>query len=605
MNKTLQTRIKNKYDTEENWTTNNPVLLSGEVAYSIVDGVQKYKVGDGTSKYNSLPFVEDIENCTVIREWNGSTPTLENDKYKFVPNDLLEYEPKEPQWHDDGNIYIYLDFSLCIPGQSTEIWLNMRQSTSNSLTIDWGDGSTPENSGPADAGYDYFYARANHHVYNATTQKKFQIKMTVRTRNYIGFGYNTIGPVQGAIEAVYAVELGSNMVYHDYQGGSGLNVSRGTITTMGGLRYVFVQQGVSWTGIRNCPKLKLIRNPHNVKIVKSDWAGAFQNLNCLNNFTISSVANGAPNTLYATFQNTGLMSIDMEVINLSGCKDMAYTFSGAANLCGVKAGTCNTSAVSTMQGMFYNTTSLNYLDLMEWDVSSVTTMASMFQNSRLPKFRAPNWSISNVTSTASMFNGSSVAGIDMTNWDWSSVKTCANMFQNASWLTKISADMSTTSAVSSFGYTFAGCSRLMDIDIPINTSAAVNVDYMFNGCTNATRLPDTLDFQSVTAANNMRNIFTNMSRLSAYPTHLYGPNKSFSYSIAFSQSTAISDFDSFAKFDGNGNITGGLVYNINDVTNASYTRTLTIPTQTKNHFSTARRTTIANAFTSKGWTLAW
>ena len=30
--KTLNTRIKLKYDSYENWSTNNPVLLAGEVA---------------------------------------------------------------------------------------------------------------------------------------------------------------------------------------------------------------------------------------------------------------------------------------------------------------------------------------------------------------------------------------------------------------------------------------------------------------------------------------------------------------------------------------------------------------------------------------------
>ena len=35
-NKTLNTRISLKYDTYENWSTNNPVLLSGEVAIATV-----------------------------------------------------------------------------------------------------------------------------------------------------------------------------------------------------------------------------------------------------------------------------------------------------------------------------------------------------------------------------------------------------------------------------------------------------------------------------------------------------------------------------------------------------------------------------------------
>ena len=67
--KTLQTRIQLKYDTYANWTTNNPVLKSGEVAVAtIISGNTQevnsvavpqvlLKVGNGTSSYNDLPFV--------------------------------------------------------------------------------------------------------------------------------------------------------------------------------------------------------------------------------------------------------------------------------------------------------------------------------------------------------------------------------------------------------------------------------------------------------------------------------------------------------------------------------------------------------------------
>lgn len=63
--KKLQTRIKLKYDTLANWTSNNPVLLKGEVAFVEVptgstEATQPpaimFKVGDGTSAFNSLQW---------------------------------------------------------------------------------------------------------------------------------------------------------------------------------------------------------------------------------------------------------------------------------------------------------------------------------------------------------------------------------------------------------------------------------------------------------------------------------------------------------------------------------------------------------------------
>lgn len=67
--KQLNVRVQLKYDTYANWTTNNPVLKAGEMAIatiasgntqevnSVTPPQVLIKVGDGSSHYNSLPFV--------------------------------------------------------------------------------------------------------------------------------------------------------------------------------------------------------------------------------------------------------------------------------------------------------------------------------------------------------------------------------------------------------------------------------------------------------------------------------------------------------------------------------------------------------------------
>lgn len=52
-------RIRHKYDTESNWTSRNPVLLSGEMVFSVTDSGVKIKIGDGDSHYSRLAFVTD------------------------------------------------------------------------------------------------------------------------------------------------------------------------------------------------------------------------------------------------------------------------------------------------------------------------------------------------------------------------------------------------------------------------------------------------------------------------------------------------------------------------------------------------------------------
>lgn len=100
---TLNTRIQLKYDTYENFTTNNPVLKAGEVAIATVPtggSLQQVtppavviKVGDGTSEYNDLPFasalaadvyawakksslaVSDVPNITTAKVTDFATAT--------------------------------------------------------------------------------------------------------------------------------------------------------------------------------------------------------------------------------------------------------------------------------------------------------------------------------------------------------------------------------------------------------------------------------------------------------------------------------------------------------------------------------------------------
>lgn len=82
MSKTFQTRIKHKKDTHANWTTNNPVLLDGEIAVVVMgDGEIRQKVGNGTSSYTALDF---LYNDMII----ATDDVVETD---IIPNDAVKY----------------------------------------------------------------------------------------------------------------------------------------------------------------------------------------------------------------------------------------------------------------------------------------------------------------------------------------------------------------------------------------------------------------------------------------------------------------------------------------------------------------------------------
>jgi len=66
MEKEYNARVRNKRDTEANWTANNPVLLDGEIVLvDMAAGGIRTKIGDGEKAFNDLDY-SDLELRTLI-----------------------------------------------------------------------------------------------------------------------------------------------------------------------------------------------------------------------------------------------------------------------------------------------------------------------------------------------------------------------------------------------------------------------------------------------------------------------------------------------------------------------------------------------------------
>lgn len=96
----FNTRIQLKYDTYENWTTNNPTLKAGEVAIATVpsnqDGVQNapsilIKVGDGTSDYKTLKFISGL--AADVHGWakEAKKPTYQATEITGIGDYIANY----------------------------------------------------------------------------------------------------------------------------------------------------------------------------------------------------------------------------------------------------------------------------------------------------------------------------------------------------------------------------------------------------------------------------------------------------------------------------------------------------------------------------------
>ena len=124
-------RLQLKYDTLNNWTTNNPILLAGEIAVTTVPNTSGdvkqapsvlMKVGDGTNHYNDLKFMSGLAanvhnwalaetkptyaatEITGLEDFVNSTVVDTNTTYQIVKVDdysyKLQYKELDGSWTD-------------------------------------------------------------------------------------------------------------------------------------------------------------------------------------------------------------------------------------------------------------------------------------------------------------------------------------------------------------------------------------------------------------------------------------------------------------------------------------------------------------------------
>lgn len=107
----INAKHQQRHDTEANWTSKDPVLLDGEMGF--VTGTQKYKIGDGTSKWSALAYhtsLTDTEkskldgiatgaNKTTVDSALSSTST--NPVQNKVINTALSGKANSSHTHDD------------------------------------------------------------------------------------------------------------------------------------------------------------------------------------------------------------------------------------------------------------------------------------------------------------------------------------------------------------------------------------------------------------------------------------------------------------------------------------------------------------------------
>ena len=119
--KTIKAQMKQRRDTKANWAATNPVLLDGELGI-VSDDPNLYKVGDGATAWNDLPF-RGFDG-TLAQEL-GTSPNAVISQ-KVVSEKLTELESENIEqisFIGKGNTYVRSVKKSVIPGHTYRVFI--------------------------------------------------------------------------------------------------------------------------------------------------------------------------------------------------------------------------------------------------------------------------------------------------------------------------------------------------------------------------------------------------------------------------------------------------------------------------------------------------
>ena len=163
----------------------------------------------------------------------------------------------------------------------------------------------------------------------------------------------------------------------------------------------------------------------------------------------------------------------------SNVTDMSYMFYEASAF-SQNIASWNTSNVTNMSYMFYKALAFSFgLSSSSWNTSNVTDMSYMFYNASTFNQPVNSWDVSSVTTMRSMF-GSSIFNQPLESWDVSSVTTMRSMFSYASAFNQ-SIESWNTSSVTDMRYMFTYASAFNQPIESWDVSNVIYTHYMFKG----------------------------------------------------------------------------------------------------------------------------
>jgi surface protein len=165
-----------------------------------------------------------------------------------------------------------------------------------------------------------------------------------------------------------------------------------------------------------------------------------------------------------------------------GLTSLSGAFRNCSNLIEVPSSLPLLTTVTNLSIMFAGATSFNDSNIINWDVSSVTTMTSMFNTATSFNQNIGNWNVSSVTTMFNMFNGATLFNKNIGNWNVSNVTTMIGMFSGATSFNQNIGNWNVSNVISMTNM-FNGATSFNQNIGNWNVSNVIDMDDMFNNVT--------------------------------------------------------------------------------------------------------------------------
>ena len=267
------------------------------------------------------------------------------------------------------------------------------------------------------------------------------------------------------------------------------------------------------------------------------------------NNSLYEISIGSENgSLEANTNGSGMFSyldnvdtLDLTGLDTSNMTSMSYMFYNSNSLKSINLSNFNTSKLLYANNMFNGCTSLESLDLSNFNTSKVTNFSNMFRDcQKMKEINLSNFDTSSATTFANLFhNCSSLTTLDLSSFNTNKVTYMGSMFYNCSSLTSLDLSNFNTSNVINMGYgMFYNCKSLKELDLSnFDTKKVIDFSDMFNGCSSLENIE--LSSFDTTNATNMANMFYNCKSLKQLDLSSFNTSKVTNMSKMFLQNNEI------------------------------------------------------------------